>query len=866
MKPKNPSSLVTLFVSLALAATSLTGAVATVRVGAQTERKSTEQFPALSRYASDLTRSARLGNLEAAAGREADTQKAVEILSRGAKNNPLLLAKSGADASVVARGIAIRSASAQAPASLRGVRVFALNRDALMAGTKTTDEFVARLKSVLDEAAASRGRVILFVADFHQFTGAYTSREASDAVRAALERGDLRVIGATSPDIYGEQIAKDAPLAKLLQPVELSAGDDKTDSKNGDETASVAGDKLSPDLRELTGGAAKGARVGVILQADDLKNPELASLFRRYGVEVKSRMDQIGAMRVELPAAALEKLAKSGATNYLSPDRAMLTLGHVTATTGTDAVRNSGIINGLTGMSVDGTGIGIAVLDSGIDASHAAFAGGRIKFKKDFTSEATPGDKDPYGHGTHVAASAAGVSTVSGGTYEGIARNANIISLRVLNSQGQGKTSDLLAALNWILSPADPAKPLSTSNPTNATKFNIRVVNMSLGAPAIDSYKNDAVCVATRKLVDAGIVVVAAAGNNGKDSLGNKLYGQIHSPGDEPSAITVGAANTFGTDARNDDGVATFSSRGPTRGSWTDSSGIKHYDNLMKPDLVAPGNKLIFAESDLGSGVLNLLVTQHPELDSGITDKDNKKLMYLSGTSMATPVVAGAAALMLQVNPKLTPNMVKMILMYTSQPLAGFNELEQGAGELNVLAAVQMAKLVRTDLGSSPTQGAALLTTSTLPTPSTTIAGYTFTWSQGIILKQRYATGTNLIAQYQTVYGLGMVLGDGIMMSDGLVIGDGIVMSDGIIMGDQITTSAGMVLGDGIVFMPCGILMGDGIMMSDGLVIGDGILMGDGMVIGDGILMGDAALQAMSAGLRGDDGPAMPKPTPQPDN
>ena len=89
--------------------------------------------------------------------------------------------------------------------------------------------------------------------------------------------------------------------------------------------------------------------------------------------------------------------------------------------------------------------------------------------------------------------------------------------------------------------------------------------------PAIDSYKNDPLCRAVRTLVDSGIVVVAAAGNDGKDANGTKIYGRIHSPGNEPSAITVGAVNTFGTDGRNDDGIATYSSRGPTRSYWKDS-------------------------------------------------------------------------------------------------------------------------------------------------------------------------------------------------------------------------------------------------------------------------------------------------------
>src|SRR5207244_12601421 len=115
---------------------------------------------------------------------------------------------------------------------------------------------------------------------------------------------------------------------------------------------------------------------------------------------------------------------------------------------------------------------------------------------------------------------------------------------------------------------------------------------------------------------------------------------------------------------------------GPTRGAWTDTSGVKHFDNLVKPDLVAPGNKLVFAEADN-----NLLVTQHPELDAGVSEYANRREMYLNGTSMAAPIAAGAAALLMQANPNLTPNMVKMLLMYTAQQIPGFNMFEQGAGE-----------------------------------------------------------------------------------------------------------------------------------------------------------------------------------------
>src|SRR6185437_9550314 len=138
-------------------------------------------------------------------------------------------------------------------------------------------------------------------------------------------------------------------------------------------------------------------------------------------------------------------------------------------------------------------------------------------------------------------------------------------------------------ALDWLMA--------------NKGSYNVKVVNMSLGTPAINSYEDDPICNAVRKLVNAGVVVVAAAGNLGKDGNGNKIYGGIHCPGNEPSAITVGASNSFGTDARNDDVVTSYSSRGPTRSYTTDRYGVRHYDNLIKPDLVAPGNKLIFAEA-----------------------------------------------------------------------------------------------------------------------------------------------------------------------------------------------------------------------------------------------------------------------------
>jgi subtilisin family serine protease len=556
---------------------------------------------------------------------------------------------------------------------------------------------------------------------------------------------------------------------------------------------------------------------------------------KRLGIQIKSRLDKLGSFVVELPLSTVQELLTTAESSYLSLDRPVEMLGHLEETTGAALIRQS-----LSNTNITGKGVGIAVLDSGIFTNHKAFVDSqgtpaRLLASVDLTGQGVR-TNDPYGHGTHVSGLVAGQSLMSiSPKYRGIAPEANLINLRVLDSQGRGTTSSVLSALDWVLA--------------NHLNYNIRVVNMSLGTLAVDSYINDPLCRAVRRLVDAGIICVTAAGNNGKDSLGQKLYGLIHSPGNEPSAITVGATNSFGTDIRNDDVMATYSSRGPTRSYWTDQLGEKHYDNLIKPDLVAPGNRLIAAQSEDST-----LIASHPELNAVSKNDSEKELMYLSGTSMSAPVVAGAAALMLQVNPNLTPNMVKVLLMYTAQPLAGFNMFEQGAGALNIEGAVRLAKLVRNDLTNATTLGTSLLTTTTLPTPQTTITGQTFSWGQGIIIGSTYATGTELITRYQVVYGTGLLLNDGILLSDGHLLSNATVFTNGVSLGSHILTSDGHLLSNGLPFLAVGDLYGDGHLLSNGVVLVDGVLMSDGHLLSNTNLLIEAILQANTAQISGDPG------------
>ena len=239
---------------------------------------------------------------------------------------------------------------------------------------------------------------------------------------------------------------------------------------------------------------------------------------------------------------------------------------------------------------------------------------------------------------------------------QGVAPGANIISLKVLDAKGRGVAGDVIEAIDWAIA--------------NRTRFNIRVINMSLGGPVTQSWRDDPLCQAVERAYRAGITVVASAGNFGKAEDGRPVYGCITSPGNSPFAITVGALNTKGTPFRSDDEVASYSSKGPTM-----------YDHLVKPDLVAPGNKILGLAAP-GS----TLVREHPELVVSL--KEGKRLQ-LSGTSMAAAVVSGAVSLVLDRQAHLSPLAVRGLLQSLCGGIRGGNA-GSGTGRLNVLGALSM--------------------------------------------------------------------------------------------------------------------------------------------------------------------------------
>ena len=408
------------------------------------------------------------------------------------------------------------------------------------------------------------------------------------------------------------------------------------------------------------------SRVIVTLKPGADATTEVTKLGGKFG----RRLKLINAMVIELPNGQIKKLAGHPSVARLDFDRP--TEAHMSRVANLVGARYARAAYGY-----DGAGIGVAVIDSGVANWHddltysgsdsAVRVSGNQRVAKfvDFVAGALAA-YDDFGHGTHVSGIIAGNGYDSGGKHAGIAPASHIVSLKVLDGAGRGVTSDVIAAIEYAI--------------TNRAAYNIRVINLSVGAAVTTSYNNDPLAQAARRAVDAGIVVVAAAGNAGRNALGQPQYGAITAPGNAPWVLTVGASTHNGTLNRLDDTHAGYSSRGPTR-----------YDYAAKPDILAPGTGVVA----LASPNSLFYTTKSSSLVSGTLSTVTKPYLSLSGTSMAAPVAAGTVALMLQANPGLTPNLVKAILQYTAQLTPGVDYLTQGGGFLNAKGAVDLARHFR---------------------------------------------------------------------------------------------------------------------------------------------------------------------------
>jgi len=369
-------------------------------------------------------------------------------------------------------------------------------------------------------------------------------------------------------------------------------------------------------------------------------------------------------------------------------------------------------LQGLDGYAPTGRGVGVAVIDSGIEPDSDDLSIDISTFV-DFTQGPDPvytKPYDDYGHGTFVASMIANDGK-GGAKYQGLAPDVHLIGLKVLDKDGSGSTSAVMQAIEFAIQ--------------HKEDLGIDVINLSLGHPVFESAATDPLVKAVEEAHAAGIVVVASAGNFGMNPATHQVgYGGLTSPGNAPSAITVGAVDQKNTLKRDDDTVAPFSSRGPT---WI--------DGFAKPDIVAPGVGEVSRLSDHSTlfsffPQLHFKDDRHPNLT---------ELAKLSGTSMAAAAASGIVALVMQANPGLPPNAVKAVLEYTATPLGDGNgqaldALTQGAGEVNAAGAIALAQAIDTDsYASGWVVGEVTL--------STRFGRKDLAWSQNIVWGNYFVSG-----------------------------------------------------------------------------------------------------------------------------
>jgi serine protease AprX len=498
--------------------------------------------------------------------------------------------------------------------------------------------------------------------------------------------------------------------------------------------------KFAPELGQLltlaTQGTASNKTVKVIVH---YKQQPKASTFARLqsvGGKLHTKLALINSAAFSLPANALTALASDPEVAYVSLDHPLKGMDDYTdAAMGVSAAWNAGY---------DGTGIGVAVIDSGINDNHrdlwdSTETYSRVVYHQDFTGTTVYNAYgrlvyDLYGHGTHVAGIIGGNGYRSNGRSAGVAPNVNLIDLRVLDANGGGSDSMVIAAIQ---------RAIALQN-----TYNIQVINLSLGRGISVGYAQDPLCQAVEAAWKSGIVVVAAAGNFGRISVnGSNGYGTVAAPGNDPLVLTVGAMKSMNTYSRTDDQIASYSSKGPTT-----------FDHVVKPDIVAPGNQVVSLDAHAST-----LESEYPgnEVAGNYTNHD---YFTLSGTSMATPAVAGGAALLLQQNPSLTPDQVKARLMKTAyktfptsstatdtttgQTYTSYYDLfTVGAGYMDLSAALANNDLAPATVGSALSPSAAynpLTGAVTLSNGNTTVAASSVVWGTSLVWGSSVVWGANV--------------------------------------------------------------------------------------------------------------------------
>ncbi len=402
------------------------------------------------------------------------------------------------------------------------------------------------------------------------------------------------------------------------------------------------------DVRAVVDPALRGAHgvAEVIVSGVGTELGKVRDAVTTHGGTVHEVLPIADAVAASVPVAEIDDLAETPVVRAVTLDRVgrFDTYSYDSTTTASPFVASSGA-GAAWQQGYSGQGIGVAVIDTGI--SPMPDLNGRVVWGPDLSGEGTL--VDTYGHGTVMASIIGGDGADSannpGGAYTGVAPKSTLVAVKTAGANGAVDVSTILQAMSWVAA--------------YRSQYNIRVVNLSWGTASTQDPTVDPLDYAVERLWGLGIVVVVSAGNAGPHN------GTIAKPGDDPTVLTVGAYDDHQDTNPGNDSVASWSSRGPTA------------QGLVKPDIVSPG-RYVISQRSYGSTI----EAEYP--------KALWAPSYIrgSGTSQASAVTAGAVALLLQAHPTWTPDQVKAALKRTASPMSGAVDVDQGAGRIDVGAAL----------------------------------------------------------------------------------------------------------------------------------------------------------------------------------
>jgi serine protease AprX len=410
-------------------------------------------------------------------------------------------------------------------------------------------------------------------------------------------------------------------------------------------------DPVSVIVRELPGAGNAPERAVVALGGT--VEQELAII---SGFEATVPGNRLGALRsatgvLEVVENASVTLTSTEVDNQVGLNGSLQRITH--EMTGASAMWDAGYT---------GAGVDVAIIDSGVVPIDGLRTAGKVVHGPDLSFEGLTCDRsgcrpgpaatlDTYGHGTHMAGIIAGrddaapgtVTSASSGNFVGVAPDARIVSIKVADAQGRTDVSQAIAAIDWVI------------QHKNANGMNIRVLNMSFGTDGVQSYQLDPLAYAAEQAWHKGIVVVVAAGNSGYGSA------KLNNPAYDPYVIAVGGADGLGTATTDDDIVPSWSASG---------------DGTRNPDVVAPGQSVVS------------LRVPNSQLDAAYPGaRTGERFFRGTGTSQSAAVVSGAAALLLEQRPELTPDQVKALLTGSARQLPSADAIAQGSGLIDLSAA-----------------------------------------------------------------------------------------------------------------------------------------------------------------------------------